>query len=112
TTTGTRRPGPGRSSSSVSSSSSASPPDSLRDPARDSAAIENQVPPRTEAHVESAPGTEAPSPQTQASAPEVLAVDALDAYFGAARVVRDVSFTVQRGQVTATLGPQGRGNAN
>ena len=69
------------------------------------------MPLRTEAHVDAAPVTEAPSPQTQASAPEVLAVDALDAYFGAARVVRDVSFTVQRGQVTAIIGPSGCGKS-
>ena len=53
--------------------------------------------------------TEAPRQQLQS--PEVLAVDALDAYFGASRVVRDVSFTVQSGQVTAIIGPSGCGKS-
>ena len=53
--------------------------------------------------------TEAPS--VHAHPPEVLAVDGLDAYFGAARVVRDVSFKVQSGQVTAIIGPSGCGKS-
>ena len=53
--------------------------------------------------------TEAPRQALQS--PEVLAVDALDAYFGASRVVRDVSFTVQSGQVTAIIGPSGCGKS-
>ena len=40
-----------------------------------------------------------------------IAVESLDAYFGAARVVRDVSFGVQTGQVTAIIGPSGCGKS-
>jgi len=61
--------------------------------------------------VDAALVTEAPSTQPQAPAPEVLAVEGLDAYFGAARVVRDVSFTVHSGQVTAIIGPSGCGKS-
>jgi phosphate transport system ATP-binding protein len=42
---------------------------------------------------------------------ECLAVESLDAYFGASRVVRDVSFGVQAGQVTAIIGPSGCGKS-
>ena len=53
-----------------------------------------------------------PSRQPQASAaPTCIAVESLDAYFGAARVVRDVSFDVQTGQVTAIIGPSGCGKS-
>ncbi len=37
--------------------------------------------------------------------------ESLDAYFGAARVVRDVSFGVAAGQVTAIIGPSGCGKS-
>jgi phosphate transport system ATP-binding protein len=40
-----------------------------------------------------------------------LAVESLDAYFGAARVVRDVSFDVETGRVTAIIGPSGCGKS-
>jgi phosphate transport system ATP-binding protein len=40
-----------------------------------------------------------------------VAVESLDAYFGASRVVRDVSFTVQSGRVTAIIGPSGCGKS-
>ena len=40
-----------------------------------------------------------------------IAVESLDAYFGAARVVRDVSFAVQSGRVTAIIGPSGCGKS-
>jgi phosphate transport system ATP-binding protein len=40
-----------------------------------------------------------------------LAADSLDAYFGAARVVRDVSFEVFSGRVTAIIGPSGCGKS-
>ena len=80
-----------------------------RDPALDSAQIESEVPLATGIDVNDARMTEAPRQQLQS--PEVLAVDALDAYFGASRVVRDVSFTVQSGQVTAIIGPSGCGKS-
>jgi phosphate transport system ATP-binding protein len=38
-------------------------------------------------------------------------VDGLDAYFGASRVVRDVTFAVPTGQVTAIIGPSGCGKS-
>jgi phosphate transport system ATP-binding protein len=41
----------------------------------------------------------------------LVAVDSLDAYFGASRVVRDVSFAVPTGQVTAIIGPSGCGKS-
>ena len=40
-----------------------------------------------------------------------LAIESLDAYFGASRVVRDVSFAVPTGQVTAIIGPSGCGKS-
>ena len=40
-----------------------------------------------------------------------IAAESLDAYFGASRVVRDVSFGVQTGQVTAIIGPSGCGKS-
>jgi phosphate transport system ATP-binding protein len=42
---------------------------------------------------------------------ECVAVESLDAYFGASRVVRDVSFGVHAGQVTAIIGPSGCGKS-
>jgi len=55
------------------------------------------------------PVSELSSPPMQP--PELLGLDGLDAYFGAVRVVRDVSFTVQSGQVTAIIGPSGCGKS-
>ena len=40
-----------------------------------------------------------------------IAAESLDAYFGAARVVRDVSFAVSPGEVTAIIGPSGCGKS-
>jgi phosphate transport system ATP-binding protein len=40
-----------------------------------------------------------------------LAAESLDAYFGASRVVRDVSFGVRSGEVTAIIGPSGCGKS-
>jgi phosphate transport system ATP-binding protein len=49
--------------------------------------------------------------QLPPTAPACIAVESLDAYFGAARVVRGVSFGVQTGQVTAIIGPSGCGKS-
>jgi phosphate transport system ATP-binding protein len=40
-----------------------------------------------------------------------VSIESLDAYFGAARVVRDVSFVVQPKQVVAIIGPSGCGKS-
>jgi phosphate transport system ATP-binding protein len=40
-----------------------------------------------------------------------IGVDGLDAYFDAARVVRDVTFDVSSGEVTAIIGPSGCGKS-
>jgi phosphate transport system ATP-binding protein len=40
-----------------------------------------------------------------------IAAESLDAYFGASRVVRDVSFAVLTGRVTAIIGPSGCGKS-
>ena len=40
-----------------------------------------------------------------------IEVESLDAYFGAARAVRDVSFSVSSGRVTAIIGPSGCGKS-
>jgi phosphate transport system ATP-binding protein len=43
--------------------------------------------------------------------PPCVSVESLDAYFGASRVVRDVSFAVQSKQVVAIIGPSGCGKS-
>jgi phosphate transport system ATP-binding protein len=53
----------------------------------------------TETHVDIDPTTAA------------IAAVSLDAFFGAARVVREVSFAVEPGQVTAIIGPSGCGKS-
>ena len=40
-----------------------------------------------------------------------VAVDSLDAYFGASRVVRDVNFSVRGSEVTGIIGPSGCGKS-
>ncbi len=50
-------------------------------------------------------------PRAAGDASPCLAAESLDAYFGAARVVRDVSFGVPSGQVTAIIGPSGCGKS-
>ncbi|HEX3865723.1 MAG TPA: hypothetical protein VHV78_03185, partial [Gemmatimonadaceae bacterium] len=57
----------------------------------------------------SAPADATPNVATSAATVECVAVDSLDAYFGASRIVRDVSFGVHAGQVTAIIGPSGCG---
>ena len=55
-----------------------------------------------------------PSDDVRIAAPSpapTIAADALDAYFGASRVVRDVSFDVRTGEVTAIIGPSGCGKS-
>ncbi|HTE47050.1 MAG TPA: phosphate ABC transporter ATP-binding protein PstB [Gemmatimonadaceae bacterium] len=51
------------------------------------------------------------SVSTTAAPPVCIAAESLDAYFGASRVVRDVSFGVPIGQVTAIIGPSGCGKS-
>ena len=46
-----------------------------------------------------------------AAQPPCIAAESLDAYFGASRVVRDVTFGVPTGQVTAIIGPSGCGKS-
>ena len=46
-----------------------------------------------------------------AATPACIAAESLDAYFGASRVVRDVSFGVRSGEVTAIIGPSGCGKS-
>jgi phosphate transport system ATP-binding protein len=48
---------------------------------------------------------------TEAAERPALEVDGLDAYFGASRVVRDVTFEVRTGEVTAIIGPSGCGKS-
>jgi phosphate transport system ATP-binding protein len=48
---------------------------------------------------------------TDATARVTIAAESLDAYFGATRVVRDISFGVQTGQVAAIIGPSGCGKS-
>ena len=48
---------------------------------------------------------------TDSKARVTIAAESLDAYFGASRVVRDVSFGVHTGQVTAIIGPSGCGKS-
>jgi len=56
------------------------------------------------------PMTEKPT-ASEAERGVCLAAESLDAYFGAARVVRDVSFDVFSGRVTAIIGPSGCGKS-
>ncbi len=53
----------------------------------------------------------APLPQDDAVDVAAIATEGLDAYFGASRVVRDVTFAVETGQVTAIIGPSGCGKS-
>src|SRR5207237_7324690 len=104
------------SSSSVSASSSASPPASRPDRASGSAATDREVPiPRVGRDAGSVVATPSAAPETAAvphvASVECVAVDSLDAYFGASRVVRDVSFGVRGGEVTAIIGPSGCGKS-
>jgi phosphate transport system ATP-binding protein len=73
------------------------------------AATEREIEVRPEPSVESNRVTEAFT--ATLGTPEVLAVEGLDAYFGGSRVVREVSFSVQSGQVTAIIGPSGCGKS-
>jgi phosphate transport system ATP-binding protein len=57
-----------------------------------------------------APMTEQASP-SNAQTPACIAAESLDAYFGASRVVRDVSFGVRSGEVTSIIGPSGCGKS-
>ena len=49
--------------------------------------------------------------EARVAEPPILSVDALDAYFGATRVVRGVSFDVRQGEVTAIIWPYGCGKS-
>jgi phosphate transport system ATP-binding protein len=57
------------------------------------------------------PMTEMPSQTAAPSAPACIDAESLDAYFGASRVVRDVSFGVRSGEVTSIIGPSGCGKS-
>jgi branched-chain amino acid transport system ATP-binding protein len=46
-----------------------------------------------------------------ASAPPALAVERLNAWYGAAQVLYDVAFTVERGEVVALMGRNGAGKS-
>jgi phosphate transport system ATP-binding protein len=64
-------------------------------------------------HTENAavdPVTELPS-EARTGALPCIAAESLDAYFGASRVVRDVSFGVRSGEVTSIIGPSGCGKS-
>jgi len=79
----------------------------------DSAAIEREVDlPALEANDASV----AASAMTQTTndvdpSKAAIAAVSLDAFFGAARIVREVSFAVEPGQVTAIIGPSGCGKS-
>ena len=49
--------------------------------------------------------------ETAAAVPVCIATEGLSASFGETRAVRDVSFTVRTGQVTAIIGPSGCGKS-
>src|SRR3954469_22786289 len=92
TTTGLRKPGRAHSSSSPSSSSSALPHALSRDAA-------------------SAPATERPA-RVPAPAPTTrIAIERLDAFFGAVHAVRGVSVDLTDRTVTAIIGPSGCGKS-
>src|SRR4051812_41616725 len=112
TTTGMPRRGPAPSSSLDSSSSSASPRALRPAPVSDSAAIDREVP-ISSIHVESGPRptvvavrpAEERSVTVATTTPITIAVESLDAYYGPTRAVRDITFGVNTGQVTAMIGP-------
>ena len=70
-------------------------------------------------HPESAPRPVVAPPRSDAeraipvnnNAQIAIAVESLDAYYGATRVVRDITFGVNTGQVTAMIGPSGCGKS-
>jgi phosphate transport system ATP-binding protein len=55
--------------------------------------------------------TEQPTQTSAAAVPACIDAESLDAYFGASRVVRDVSFGVRSGEVTSIIGPSGCGKS-
>jgi len=57
------------------------------------------------------PVTNASADPTVENGRVTIAAESLDAYFGATRVVRDISFGVHSGQVTAIIGPSGCGKS-
>ena len=57
------------------------------------------------------PVTNASTDPTAENGRVTIAAESLDAYFGATRVVRDISFGVHSGQVTAIIGPSGCGKS-
>jgi phosphate transport system ATP-binding protein len=74
------------------------------------AAIERQVQIPTATFEPVDPVTELPS-EARTGALPCIAAESLDAYFGASRVVRDVSFGVRSGEVTSIIGPSGCGKS-
>jgi phosphate transport system ATP-binding protein len=57
------------------------------------------------------PASDSAAIERQAPIPIAIAVESLDAYYGATRVVRDITFGVRTGQVTAMIGPSGCGKS-
>ena len=57
------------------------------------------------------PVTNETAEATGANSRVTIAAESLDAYFGPTRVVRDISFGVHTGQVTAIIGPSGCGKS-
>src|SRR4051812_40769573 len=92
TTIGLRKPGRAHSSSLPSSSSSALPHVSSRDAA-------------------SAPATERPEPVAVPAPTTRIAIERLDAFFGAVHAVRGVSVDLTDRTVTAVIGPSGCGKS-
>jgi phosphate transport system ATP-binding protein len=74
--------------------------------------------PRLEAPLDTAPSARSPRPAAPAAATAgppagdaVFEVEDLAVHYGAFRAVRDVSFAIERGEITAFIGPSGCGKS-